>query len=69
MSTLFALVVPFAGCAVMMLLCTRMMRRGDCATPASAETAEVALLRTEVADLRARLEPIAQPDRDPRPVR
>ncbi len=33
MSTLFALVVPFAGCAVMMLLCTRMMRRGDCAHP------------------------------------
>lgn len=69
MSTLFALVVPFAGCAVMMLLCSRMMRRGDCATPASAEPAEVGRLRTEVAELRARLEPIAQPDRDARPVR
>lgn len=69
MSTLFALVVPLAGCAVMMLLCTRMMRRRDCATPASVETAEVALVRTEVAELRARLEPIAQPDRDPRRVR
>lgn len=69
MSTLLALVVPFAGCAVMMLLCTRMMRHGNSATTDSAEPAEVAELRTEVAELRARLEPIAQPDRDTRPVR
>lgn len=67
MSTLFALVVPFAGCAAMMLLCTRMMRRGGCATDLSQPT-EVAQLRAEVAELRARLEPAAQPDRASRPV-
>lgn len=70
MSTLFALVVPFAGCAVMMVLCTRMMRRGDCATTTGqAEPAEIAQLRAEVAELRARLEPVAQPDRASRPGR
>ncbi len=69
MSTLFALVVPFAGCAVMMLLCTRMMRRGDCTTTGQAEPAEVARLRAEVAELSARLEPVAQPDPASRPVR
>lgn len=71
MSTLFALVVPFAGCAVMMLLCTRMMRRGNCAptTTGQAEPGEVAQLRAEVAELRARLEPVAQPDWASRPVR
>ena len=63
MSTLFAL-VPLAGCAAMMLLCTRMMRRGDCATT-PAESAEVAQLRGEVAELRSRLEP----DGDHQPIR
>ena len=66
MSTLFALVIPFAGCAAMMLVCTRMMRRGDCATTGAAESTEVAKLQAEVAELRARLD---QPARDPRPVR
>lgn len=68
MSTLLAL-VPLAGCAAMMLLCTRMMRRGDCAPDSSAQPAEVEQLRAEVAELRARLEPIAQPDPDHYPVR
>ena len=65
MSTLFALVVPFAGCAVMLLLCTRMMRRGDCTTSTTgqAEPTEVAQLRAEVAGLRSRLEPGARPYR------
>ncbi len=69
MSTLLALVVPFAGCAAMMLLCARMMRRGDHTPADPADPAEVAQLRTEVAELRARLEPSTQPDRDIRPVR
>ena len=68
MSTLLAL-VPLAGCAAMMLLCSRMMRRGDCATTGTPEPAEVAELRAEVAELRARLEPDAQPDGDHHPVR
>ena len=61
MSTLLAF-VPLAGCAAMMLLCSRMMRRGECATSDNPDSAEVAALRTEVAELRARLQPDAQPD-------
>ena len=68
MSTLLAL-IPLAACAAMMLVCTRMMRRGDCATSGPAETAEVAQLRAEVADLRARLAPDTAADPDPNPVR
>ena len=67
MSTLFAF-VPLAGCAAMMLLCSRMMRRGDCATTRTSEPAEVAALRAEVAELRGRLQPDAQPDGDHHPV-
>lgn len=63
MSTLLAL-VPVAGCATMMLLCGRMMRRGDCAQPGTADTAEVEQLRAEVAELRARLVPGAHIDAD-----
>lgn len=69
MTTLFASLLPLAGCAAMMMVCSRMMRRGDCATTAPADTAEVAQLRAEVAQLRARLEPAAQPDEDQLPVR
>jgi hypothetical protein len=69
MSTLFALLVPLAGCAAMMLLCTRMMRRGDCATSGPAEPAEVAQLRAEVAELRARLDPDTAADPAPTAVR
>lgn len=68
MSTLLAL-VPLAGCAAMMVLCSRMMRRGDCATTGMPESAEVAQLRAEVADLRARLEPGTQADPDTQRVR
>ena len=69
MSTLLAL-VPVAGCAAMMLLCAGMMRRGGkSATADSADPAEVAQLRAEVADLRTQLEPTAQPERDVRPAR
>jgi hypothetical protein len=68
MSTLLALVVPLAGCAAMMLLCTRMMRHGDCATTGPAEPAEVAQLRVEVAELRARLDPGTAADREPHPI-
>ena len=58
MPALVALVLPFAGCAAMMVVCTRMMRRGACApTITEAEPGEVAQLRAEVAQLRARLEP------------
>lgn len=63
MSTLLAL-VPVAGCAAMMLFCTRMMRRGRCATARTPEAAGVAQLRAEVAELCARLEP----DADHEPV-
>ena len=69
MSTLFALLVPFAGCAAMMLLCSRMMRRDGCTTAAPADPAEIARLRDEVADLRSRLEPVTSPDRAQSPVR
>ncbi len=69
LSTLFALLVPFAGCAAMMLLCSRMMRRDGCATAALADPAEVARLRDEVAELRSRLEPVTSPDRAQGPVR
>lgn len=68
MSTLFAL-VPLAGCAAMMLLCSRMMRRGDCDTTSTPESAEIAQMRAEVAQLRAQLEPDAQPDGEHQPVR
>jgi len=63
MSTLLTL-VPVAGCAAMMLLCGRVMRRGDCAKPGTTDTAEVEQLRAEVAKLRARLEPDAHTDSD-----
>ncbi|MGH9242938.1 MAG: hypothetical protein ACRD29_01195 [Acidimicrobiales bacterium] len=69
MTTLLASLLPLAGCAAMMLLCARMMRRGDCTTTTTAEPAEVTQLRAEVAQLRARLEPTAQPDEDQLPVR
>lgn len=60
MSTLFALLIPLAGCATMMFFCTRTMRGGECAADASrAEAAEIAQLRADVAELRARLEPAA----------
>ncbi len=69
MTTLIASLLPLAGCAAMMLLCTRKMRRVDCTTASPAETTDVAQLRAEVAELRARLEPTAQPDEDQLPVR
>ena len=57
MATLFALLLPLAGCATMMFLCTRMMRRSDCAADGS-DVTEIAQLRAEVDELRARLEPV-----------
>ena len=69
MSTLFALAIPVAGCAAMMLLCASLMRRGKSAPVLPADPAEPAKLRAEVADLRTQLEPIAQPERDVRPAR
>ncbi len=59
MTTLFALLFPLAGCAAMMFLCSRMMRRGSCATDTTtpAEAIEIAELRVEVAELRSLLEP------------
>lgn len=54
MSTLLSLALPFAGCALMMLVCSRMMRRGTC-QPAKTDAShdEVAQLRAEIAELRA----------------
>lgn len=56
--------LPMIGCAVMMLLCARVMR-GHSSSPSAAND-EVTSLRAEVADLRARLEEPAQPDTLPR---
>lgn len=60
MSTLLSLALPFAGCALMMLVCARMMRRGSC-EPASTETsqADIARLRAEIAELRARTDEVS----------
>ena len=54
--------LPLAGCAAMMLVCSRMMRRGSCAPTAPTENSEIAQLRAEIADLHARLD---QPAPDP----
>ena len=71
MPTLLASVLPFAGCAAMMVVCSRMMRRGNCAPGANteADATEVAQLRAEVAELRCRLTETAQRDPDQIPVR
>lgn len=55
MDTLLAFAAPAAGCAVMMVLCARMMRRGDCTPASAADSDEVTRLRAEVAELRATL--------------
>lgn len=57
-----ASLLPLAGCAAMMLVCSRMMRRGDCASAPPTETIEIAQLRAEIAELQARLD---QPAPDP----
>ena len=64
MTTLFAFVLPVAGCAAMMLLCSRMMRRGSCETPAAADASELADLRAEVARRRESLDSSATPALD-----
>ena len=69
MSTLFALLIPLAGCAVMMVLCARMMRRGNCRAAGPTEAVELDQLRVEVAELRARVASNHAPDRDQHPVR
>ena len=61
MSTLSAF-LPVAGCAVMMLVCARMMRHGhdhptaDAADDQPLHPSEVAQLRAEVEQLRAQLD-------------
>ena len=60
MSTLSAL-LPVAGCAVMMLVCARMMRHGhdqpnDAPDDQPLHPSQVAELRAEIEQLRAQLE-------------
>ena len=63
MNTLVAL-LPFAGCAAMMVVCARMMTGGHKAHSSEApEAAEVDRLRSEVAELRARLDAPDSADR------
>lgn len=70
MATFFALSLPLIGCAVMMAVCARMMRRGDCRTQtdAGSESTELTELRSEVAALRARLARDTASDRDTQPT-
>lgn len=69
MYALIALLLPFAGCAAMMAVCAVMMRRGNCSKATAADAGEVARLRAEVAELRARLDPTGQANRDQLPAR
>lgn len=58
MLTLLGLMLPFAACAAMGILCSTMMRNGGCrpAGLSSEEARELAGLRAELDDLRSRLD-------------
>lgn len=54
MESLISLLLPFAGCAAMMFVCARMMRRDSCSNDqAVSDRAEIDELRAQVAELRA----------------
>lgn len=55
MPALVASLLPLAGCAAMMLVCSRMMRRGNCASAPSTDSTEIEQLRAEIAELHTRL--------------
>lgn len=56
MPAFVASLLPLAGCAAMMLVCSRMMRRGSCASAPPTENNELDQLRAEIAELHARLD-------------
>jgi hypothetical protein len=67
MPAFVASLLPLAGCAAMMVVCSRMMRGGDCASSSPAEPTEIAQLRAEIAELRTRLD--QPPQWGPGPLR
>jgi hypothetical protein len=56
MPAFVASLLPLAGCAAMMIVCSRMMRRSSCTSSPPAEAVEIGQLRAEIAELQARLD-------------
>lgn len=60
MPAFVATLLPLAGCAAMMIACSRMMRRGTCTPGPPTESSEISQLRAEIAELTIRIDQPAE---------